>query len=64
MALVLRAAFDVMPGWALRRIGRQPSCGLQRQATRLALQLASEPVQWMLDQQGVAAAARQRLRRV
>jgi hypothetical protein len=27
----------------------------------LALQLASEPLQWMLDEQGVAAVARRRV---
>lgn len=61
MALVLQAAFDVMPSWAMQRIGRTPSCEIQRQAVRLALQLGAEPVQWMLDQQGVAATARQRV---
>ena len=61
MALVLQAAFDIMPDWALRLTARTRSCELQRQATRQALKIGSEPVQWMLDQQGVAAAARQRV---
>lgn len=61
MALVLQAALDLMPDWALRLTGRSRSCEIQRQATRLALRLGAEPVQWMLDQQGVAAAARQRV---
>lgn len=61
MALALQAAFDVMPRWALQQIQRTPSCEVQRQATRLALQLGAAPVQWMLAQQGVAAAARQRV---
>ncbi len=61
MALVLQAALDVMPDWALRLTGRARSCEVQRQATRLALKLGAEPVQWMLDRQGVAAAARQRV---
>lgn len=61
MALVLQAAWDVMPEWAARLSGRSSPCALPRQATRLALQLGSEPVQWMLDRQGVAAAARQRV---
>lgn len=61
MALVLQSAFDVMPDWALARIGRARACMAQRQATRLALQCAAEPVQWMLDRQGVAATARQRV---
>ncbi len=61
MALILQSAFDVMPAWALARIGRARACAAQRQATRLGLQCAAEPVQWMLDRQGVAATARQRL---
>ena len=62
MALVLQAALDVMPDWALRLTRRARSCEFQQQATRLALRLGAEPVQWMLDQQGVAAAAHQRVR--
>lgn len=61
MALVLQAAFDLMPEWALRLLGRRQACALQRQATRRALQLAAQPVQWMLAQQGVAATARRRV---
>lgn len=61
MALVLQSALDLMPGWALQRSGRARACEARRQATRLALMLAAEPVQWMLDQQGVAATARQRV---
>jgi uncharacterized protein (DUF2236 family) len=61
MVLVLQAAFDVMPDWALRLTGRCRSCAVQQQVTRLALRLGAEPVQWMLDQQGVAATARLRV---
>lgn len=61
MALVLKSAFDVTPTWALRMIGRPSACEFQQQSTRLALQLASGPVQWMLDQQGVAATAMRRV---
>lgn len=61
LAFVLQAAFDVMPDWALGQMGRKRSCPVQQQATRCALQLAAGPVQWMLDQQGVAATARQRV---
>jgi len=31
-------------------------------ARRLALQIASKPVQWMLDEQGVSAVAKQRVK--
>lgn len=61
MALVLQAALDVMPEWALRLTGCSRSCEVQQQATRLALRLGAEPVQWMLDREGVAAAARHRV---
>ncbi len=61
MALILRAAWDITPHWALNVLGRNPSCEAQRQLTRLALQAAGAPVQWMLDQQGVAPTARARL---
>lgn len=61
MRLILKAAFDVMPEWALPIIEKQPACIVQSQATRLALQVGSEPIQWMLDQRGVSAVARQRV---
>lgn len=61
MALILNCAFDLMPPWVLALIGRSPACALQQQATRLAVQLTAEPVQWMLNQQGVSAIARQRV---
>ena len=61
MHLILNAAFDVMPAWALSIIEKQPACVVQSQATKLALQIGSEPIQWMLDQRGVAAVARQRV---
>lgn len=60
MDLVLAASFDVMPEWVLQMLGRTASCALSVQARRLGLQLASEPLQWMLDEQGVAAVARRR----
>ena len=61
MAMVLQAAFDVMPAWALDLLNKTTACPLQQQAVRLALQVGAEPVQWMLHQQGVAATARQRV---
>ena len=62
MALILKCAFDLMPPWVLALIARSPACALQQQATRLAVQVSAEPVQWMLNQQGVSAIARQRVR--
>jgi hypothetical protein len=62
MVLILKCAFDVMPPWVLALMGKSPACEVQKQATRLAVQLSAEPVQWMLDEQGVSAIARQRVR--
>jgi uncharacterized protein (DUF2236 family) len=61
MALILKCAFDLMPPWVLALMGRSPACAVQKQATRLAVQLSAEPVQWMLNQQGVSAVARRRV---
>jgi hypothetical protein len=61
MVLILRCAFDLMPPWVLTLIGKSPACEVQKQATRLAVQFSAEPVQWMLNQQGVSAIARQRV---
>ena len=61
MALILKCAFDLMPPWVLALMGRSPACAVQKQVTRLAVQLSAEPVQWMLNQQGVSAVARRRV---
>lgn len=61
MVLLLQSAFDVMPPWVLALLRRPSACDVQKQATRLAVQLSAEPVQWMLNQQGVSAIARQRV---
>jgi uncharacterized protein (DUF2236 family) len=63
MVLILKCAFDVMPPWMLALMNQSPACALQKQVTRIAVQLSAEPVQWMLNQQGVSAIARQRVQR-
>jgi uncharacterized protein (DUF2236 family) len=62
MVLILKCAFDLMPPWVLALMGKSPACEVQKQATRLAVRLSAEPVQWMLNEQGVSAIARQRVR--
>jgi len=57
MHLTLSAAFDVMPLWVLNLLEKPAACPLQTQATKLALTLASEPIQWMLDKTGVRSVA-------
>lgn len=61
MALVLKCAFDIMPPWALKMMEQTPSCAAQQHVVRFAVQACAEPVQWMLNQQGVSAIARQRV---
>jgi uncharacterized protein (DUF2236 family) len=61
MGLVLQASFDLMPDWVLQMLGRSAACDVALQARRLALMVGAEPLQWMLDEQGVSAVARQRV---
>ncbi len=60
-ALILQSSFDIMPQWLLEKMQRSIDGCLQINARRLALQLASQPVQWMLDEQGVCAVAKARM---
>lgn len=62
MAMVTQAAWDITPDWALALMGRTQACALHQQLTRLGLKASAQPVQWMLDQQGVAPTARARVR--
>jgi uncharacterized protein (DUF2236 family) len=61
MALILKCAFDVIPSWLLALMGQSPACVAEKQLTRLAVQLSAQPVQWMLNQQGVSVIARERV---
>ncbi len=60
-ALILKSSFDIVPHWLLQKLQRTPDACLQINARKLALQLASQPVQWMLDEQGVSAVAKARM---
>ena len=60
-ALILQSSFDIMPPWLVQKMHRRTDGCLQVNARRLALQLASQPVQWMLDEQGVCAVAKARM---
>lgn len=59
--LILKSSFDIVPHWLLQKLQRTPEGCLQTNARRLALQIASQPVQWMLDEQGVSAVAKARM---
>lgn len=60
-ALILKSSFDIVPHWLLQKLQRTPDACLQINARKLALQLASQPVQWMLNEQGVSAVAKARM---
>jgi uncharacterized protein (DUF2236 family) len=60
-ALILKSSFDIMPHWLLQKLQRTPDGCLETNARRVALQIASQPVQWMLDEQGVSAVAKARM---
>ena len=60
-ALILSASFDIIPQWLLQKLQRQSDACLHINTRRLALQIASLPVQWMLDEKGVSAVARRRV---
>jgi uncharacterized protein (DUF2236 family) len=60
-ALILSASFDIVPEWLLQKLQREAESCLRINTRRLALQIASKPVQWMLDEQGVSAVSRRRV---
>jgi hypothetical protein len=57
---VLQCAEHILPDWSLPRLGLQKACALEIQVTQWALKLISGPIQWTLDQDGVAAVSRRR----
>jgi uncharacterized protein (DUF2236 family) len=60
--LILSASFAIIPNWLLQKLQKNSASFLQINARRLALQIASQPVQWMLDEQGVSAVAKKRVK--
>jgi hypothetical protein len=60
-ALILSSSFDIVPKWLLQKLHRKSDFCLNVHTRRLALQIASQPVQWMLDEQGVSAVAKTRV---
>jgi uncharacterized protein (DUF2236 family) len=61
-SLILKSSFDIVPHWLLHKLQRTPDGCLQMNGRKVALQIASQPVQWMLDEQGVCAVAKARMR--
>jgi uncharacterized protein (DUF2236 family) len=60
-SLILKSSFDIVPHWLLQKLQRTPDGCLQMNGRKVALQIASQPVQWMLDEQGVCAVAKARM---
>ena len=59
--LMLKSAGHILPDWALHILGESKACALDVHLTRAALKIMSTPIQWTLDQEGVAAVSRQRV---
>jgi len=60
-ALVLSSSFDIIPNWLLEKLHKKPDLLMRINTRKLALQIASQPIQWMLNEQGVSAVARSRV---
>jgi uncharacterized protein (DUF2236 family) len=61
VSLIVRAAFQMLPDWALELLGRERSCALEQAAVRTALQGMGASLAWAFAETGVAARARQRM---
>lgn len=61
VSLIVRAAFQMLPDWALELLGRERSCPLEQAAVRTALQGMGASLAWAFADTGVAARARQRM---
>lgn len=59
--LIIQAAFDLLPDWALADLGMTRTPAWRQRLTRQALAIASTPLDWALSTEGVSAYARRRL---
>lgn len=59
--LIVQAAFDLLPNWALEDLGQTPRPAWQVNTTKQMLALASLPLDWTLSTEGVSAHARRRV---
>lgn len=60
-ALVLSSSYDIIPNWLLRKLHKKEDLKINIHTRRFALQVASQPIQWMLSEQGVSAVAKRRV---
>lgn len=63
VGLMVQAAFQMLPDWALEMLQRQRSCPIQQVAARSVLQGMGASLAWAFDDTGVAARAHQRMHR-
>ncbi len=61
VTLMVRAAFQMLPDWALELLQRQRTCAAEQAAVRAALQAMGASLAWAFADTGVAARARQRV---
>jgi uncharacterized protein (DUF2236 family) len=61
IGLIVRAAFQMLPDWALDMLERERGCPLEQTAVRTALQGVGASLNWAFADTGVAARARQRM---
>lgn len=59
--LIVQAAFDMLPDWALADLGLVRAKQWQRQLMRQALTITSIPLEWALATEGVSAHAKRRV---
>jgi hypothetical protein len=59
--LMVRAAFQMLPDWALDLLQRERPCAAEQAAVRAALQAMGASLAWAFAETGVAARARQRV---
>jgi uncharacterized protein (DUF2236 family) len=61
VSLMVRAAFQMLPDWALELLQRQRTCAAEQAAVRTALQAMGASLAWAFADTGVAARAHQRV---
>jgi hypothetical protein len=61
VTLIVRAALQMLPDWALDLLERERRCALEQAAVRTALQGMGASLAWAFADTGVAARAHQRM---
>jgi uncharacterized protein (DUF2236 family) len=61
VTLIVRAALQMLPNWALDMLERERRCPIEQTAVRTALQGMGASLAWAFADTGVAARAHQRM---